>query len=108
MRLILSLATLLPQARAFNPLPRGVDPTPRVAARHLGYDPRMDRALPAGLTNTQRNVLSDFYAGRISAGHLMQHLGIETQARTERLPPVRQGVRDRLQSAAPAPRPRPA
>jgi hypothetical protein len=70
----------------------------------------MDRALPAGLTNTQRNVLSDFYAGRISAGHLMQRLGIETQAKTERLPPVRKAhrARHRLASAAPTPRPRPA
>ena len=70
----------------------------------------MDRPLPAGLTNAQRNVLSDFYAGRISAGHLMQHLGIESQARTEPLPPVRgaRRVRNRLASAATATQPRPA
>jgi hypothetical protein len=39
----------------------------------------MGRELPAGLSDTQRIVLSEFYAGRISAGQLTQRLGIEAQ-----------------------------
>lgn len=39
----------------------------------------MDRELPAGLSDTQRIVLSEFYAGRISAGQLTQRLGVEAQ-----------------------------
>ena len=37
----------------------------------------MERDLPAGLSDIQRNVLSDFFAGRISAGQLTKRLGIE-------------------------------
>lgn len=39
----------------------------------------MGRELPAGLSDTQRIVLSEFYAGRISAGQLTQRLGVEAQ-----------------------------
>jgi hypothetical protein len=37
----------------------------------------MARELPAGLSDAQRIVLSEFFAGRISAGQLTQRLGIE-------------------------------
>lgn len=37
----------------------------------------MDRDLPAGLSDTQRNVLSEFFAGRIPAGQLTKRLGVE-------------------------------
>jgi hypothetical protein len=37
----------------------------------------MDRHLPAGLSDTQRRVLSEFFAGRIPAGQLTKRLGIE-------------------------------
>ena len=39
----------------------------------------MGREFPAGLSDTQRIVLSEFYAGRISAGQLTQRLGVEAQ-----------------------------
>jgi hypothetical protein len=39
----------------------------------------MGSQLPAELSDTQRIVLSEFYAGRISAGQLTQRLGIEAQ-----------------------------
>ena len=38
----------------------------------------MERDLPAGLSDTQRNVLSEFFAGRIPAGQLTKRLGIES------------------------------
>jgi hypothetical protein len=37
----------------------------------------MERELPAGLSDAQRSVLSEFFAGHISAGQLTQRLGIE-------------------------------
>ena len=40
----------------------------------------MERQLPAGLSDTQRSVLSEFFAGRVSAGQLTQRLGIEAPA----------------------------
>jgi hypothetical protein len=36
----------------------------------------MGRHLPAGLSDAQQRVLSDFFAGHISAGQLTQRLGI--------------------------------
>lgn len=36
----------------------------------------MDRDLPAGLSDTQRNVLSEFFAGRIPAGQLTTRLEV--------------------------------
>ena len=37
----------------------------------------MERRLPAGLTDAQRIVLLQFFAGHISAGQLTQRLGLE-------------------------------
>jgi hypothetical protein len=38
----------------------------------------MERDLPPGLSDTQRNVLSEFFAGRIPAGQLTKRLGLES------------------------------
>lgn len=37
----------------------------------------MERELPAGLSDAQRIALSEFFAGRLSAGQLTNRLGIE-------------------------------
>jgi hypothetical protein len=51
----------------------------------------MERDLPAGLSDAQRNVLSEFFAGRIPAGQLTKRLGIESPqvARQDAAPDVR-------------------
>lgn len=43
----------------------------------------MERQLLAGLSDAQRGVLCEFFAGRISAGQLTQRLGIETPSPTQ-------------------------
>lgn len=79
----------------------------------------MQRDLPAGLSDTQRNVLSEFFAGRIPAGQLTKRLGIESPAvahqhvdpdvrrrRAMRIPNLLQGLAGRHPIAPSAP-PRP-
>jgi hypothetical protein len=71
----------------------------------------MERELPAGLSDAQRSVLCDFFAGRISAGQLTQRLGIEAPASarhpsTEPSPEVQQVNPDgHRQRSVPIPNP---
>lgn len=50
----------------------------RIVTVSPGYESHMERHMPAGLSDTQRNVLSEFFAGRIPAGQLTERLGIES------------------------------
>ena len=50
----------------------------------------MERELPAGLSDAQRCALSEFFAGRVSAGQLTQRLGIETSPQARDSSPVPQ------------------
>jgi hypothetical protein len=49
----------------------------------------MERDLPARLSDSQRAVLSEFYAGRISAGQITQRLGIAVPEAAQNLSPER-------------------
>ena len=76
----------------------------------------MERQLPAGLSDDQRNALAEFYAGRLSAGQLTRRLGIEPQPPRDPLAERhratqevdREAPRERPHSNAFRPRRRPA
>jgi len=65
----------------------------------------MERELPDGLSNTQRIVLSEFYAGRISAGQLTHRLGVEAQPTSHSSSSKRQFRLQEVESDGPEGRP---
>lgn len=60
----------------------------------------MERDLPAGLSEAQRNVLCEFFKGHITAGQLTQRLGIDAPTPTGDSSSARQ---NRVQALHPDP-----